>query len=138
MAQSIKFKDDIYIDSSGVTHNKTSLDKILTYSTTETKIGTWIDGKPLYRICKETTKSQVSSFLISLKIDRLISTVGSYATAIYSNSWPIPCYYVPEQGYDIGIMGGSTPGKQVSISFGSYYNDSSQVVLVLEYTKTTD
>lgn len=49
MAQSIKFNDDIYIDSSGVTHNKTSLDKILTYSTTETKIGTWIDGRPLYR-----------------------------------------------------------------------------------------
>lgn len=114
------------------------LNNLNEYSTDEQVIGKWIDGKPIYRKVINTTKSQVSDIMTNLHIKRLISTVGSYATSIYSNSWPIPSYYVEEPQYDIGLMGGAIPGENVSITFGSYYNDDSAVILVLEYTKTTD
>ena len=38
-----------YLDSESVVHKKTKLSTMLTYSTIETKIGTWIDGKTIYR-----------------------------------------------------------------------------------------
>ena len=60
MSISIKFKDDAYLDSSSVAHNKellseflenekSKLNKLSTYSTEETVVGTWEDGRPLYR-----------------------------------------------------------------------------------------
>lgn len=49
MSKSIKFTNDTYLDSSGITFNKTPLHKILTYSTEEQIVGKWVDGKELYR-----------------------------------------------------------------------------------------
>lgn len=49
MAKSIKLNDNTYLDSTGIVHNKTKLSDILTYSTSEQKIGTWINGNPIYR-----------------------------------------------------------------------------------------
>lgn len=95
----------------------------------------WMDGKPIYRYVGSTTKSQVATIMNGLKIDYLVSTVGSWAKAQYDNCWPIPCYYVAEAGYRINVMGGNTPGKNVSISFESFYRDNDPVVLCLEYTK---
>lgn len=101
-------------------------------------IGIWYNGKPVYKYIILTTKSQANTILTNLKVEQLISTVGSYARANYNNCWPIPNYYVSETGYDIGLMGGSTPGQQVQITFGNYYNDNNNVLLCIEYTKTTD
>lgn len=104
----------------------------------EKVIGIWYDGKPIYKYITSTTKNQVNTILTNLGIDQLISTIGSYATSQYNNSWPIPCYYVSEPEYDISVTGGSTPGKKVQITFGGYYKDTNKVLLCLEYTKTTD
>ena len=101
-------------------------------------IGIWYNGKPIYKYIILTTKSQANTILTNLKVEQLISTVGSYARANYNNCWPIPNYYVSETGYDIGLMGGSTPGQQVQFVFGNYYNDNNNVLLCIEYTKTTD
>ena len=101
-------------------------------------IGIWYNGKPIYKYIILTTKSQANTILTNLKVEQLISTVGSYARANYNNCWPIPNYYVSETGYDIGLMGGSTPGQQVQFTFGNYYNDNNNVLLCIEYTKTTD
>lgn len=49
MAKSIKFKNDIYLDSKSIVHNLTSLSDILNYSDEEVIVGKWIDGKTLYR-----------------------------------------------------------------------------------------
>lgn len=127
-----------YSTSTTDTYSCNYINNLNNYSTDEIKIGRWYDGKPIYRKCINTTKNQVSTIMTSLNIKRLISTVGSYATSIYNNSWPIPSYYTEELEYNIGLMGGNTPGENVSITFGSFYNDNSPVLLILEYTKTTD
>lgn len=67
MSKSIKLKNDTYISDESVIHNRETLKNIIdnldtsitnisnklntleNYSTTEQVIGTWINGKPLYR-----------------------------------------------------------------------------------------
>ena len=56
MAKSVKFENDIYLDSSSVMHNKTKLSEILKISTDEKIVGTWINDKPLYEKTIVATK----------------------------------------------------------------------------------
>lgn len=114
------------------------LDKLENYKNGETVIGTWTDGKPLYRYITNTTKKDLGTILNSLHIKYLKSTNGSYVTSKWNNSWAIPTAYNPEPDYNLWVMGGNTPGEGVQINFGSYYTDTSAVRLVIEYTKTTD
>ena len=62
---------------SGVTWEKTDN----TYSTTETIIGTWIDGKPIYRKCwkfDNIDNTYYNNVLESIKIDTIINAGGSF------------------------------------------------------------
>lgn len=106
------------------------------YSVDETRIGTWIDGKPLYRkVVSSTTPSQANTGTniydaSSLNIDRLVNlsfnfkgTYNEYATA--SN---------------IIIMftriSGSTRNIACTCTLQDYCNKP--FYFILEYTKTTD
>ena len=86
MAKSIKFKNDMYLDSESVVHKKTKLSTMLTYSTIETKIGTWIDGKTIYRKIVKGSFNCEQTILTG--VDKLIHTAGygdivKYGTGIY-------------------------------------------------------
>lgn len=86
--KSIKFKDNHYIDSTGVVHNRGLLSTLLNnildditylknrcvYSTNEIAIGKWIDGKTLYRKVLTGTKAS-SSDEISLSTPTNINTM---------------------------------------------------------------
>lgn len=88
MAKSIKLKNNNYIDSTGVVHNRGLLSTLLNnileditylknrcvYSTTEVPIGKWIDGKTLYRKVLTGTKAS-SSDEISLSTPSNINTM---------------------------------------------------------------
>lgn len=84
MAQSIKLKDENYIDSSGVTHNRELLfdilnnqNDILNYSTTEKSIGKYYDGKTIYRkTIRSTYSDQNSKFVLLSNISTLIKGYG--------------------------------------------------------------
>lgn len=49
MGKSIKFRNDIYLDTRSIAHNNVLLSNILNYSKDEVKIGKWVNGKNLYR-----------------------------------------------------------------------------------------
>lgn len=93
------------------------------YSTTETIVGKWIDGKPIYRKCY-TSLAQITSAYQNLTtvgdIDKIIS--GDF---VNPNSRHVTCIqYMIQNGYVVVSHTGS----------------ESQVVdyIWLEYTKTTD
>lgn len=110
------------------------------YSTDEVRVGTWIDGKPLYRkvfydinIGNSTTWHKVSS-LDSLYIKDVTKCQGllmgkdgpTFSFPIYSSS----SYYA-----NIRI---SSDNKEIMVQNIGFSGDSYPATIILEYTKTTD
>ena len=102
-----------------------------TYSTNETVIGKWIDGKLLYRkvITTNSTQMDVSSFNIENVSDvrYFVKTTGNYifpGAYGYASNNMIALYFV--NGYSQIQMAFARPDKFVSVT------------IILEYTKTTD
>lgn len=111
-----------------------------TYSRTETLIGTWVDGKPLYRktidfgALPNNTEKQVSTGLTGCQI------VKMYGTATYTsnNATQVPIPYV-----DCSNLANSMTliardyGTKIGIKTAINYSAFSAEV-VLEYTKNSD
>lgn len=119
------------------------------YSTTEQVIGTWIDGKPIYRQVITTAMPQVNSdgtyptnisLLITSDVDevtfeffKLIMTVNdikqSYSLPYISNSGRVAKAFL-ENSSQYGF-------KIVTATNGTAFSGAT-VVATIEYTKTTD
>ena len=104
------------------------------YSTNETVIGTWIDGKPLYRRYFNFTTGSQSKTEVDIPnysdIERITNIYGTYfhksssGVAIYSN------INMKDQ-----IQTWIENGKIAVATISNYYN--SDVHMFIEYTKTT-
>lgn len=111
------------------------IDNKFNYSTKEQVIGTWIDGKAVYKKVIDTTKILINDKLNELSIKTCVSFWGM-AASDYGNSWPIPNKF-SEEGYNIGLMGGNNLNN-IELTFGSFFSDNNRVLVIVEYTKTTD
>ena len=97
------------------------------YSTSEQRIGTWIDGNPLYRIVASINLQNYTSWTNLVHISNLKRVINIYGSL---NNVNIPRYesssyftqFLYENNYIKVMCNGNT---------GSGY-------LVIEYTKTTD
>lgn len=81
MARKKRFRSkNYYLDTTGIMHNKTSLDKILNYSTEEQIVGKWINGKDVYKrvIYLDAVQPGATQHDIGLKNCTLIRTEGYY------------------------------------------------------------
>ena len=111
------------------------------YSTSETKIGTWIDGKPLYRkvfigTINETTTGTFQDTLIDMNINNVDKKFIDKAFYIdqYNDSILIP--YITNSGYIIKAM---LLNKNVlRIMTNSSAFNGLTFYVVVNYTKTTD
>lgn len=109
--------------------------KLDTYSTTEQRIGTWIDGKPLYRKTYNLTtipSSNTDLFDITgLSISRTVKLYGMlYTTAA---SFPMPLNDSSSNYTVIFLTKTAIRGRAV-IGSGSFVSGW----ITIEYTKTTD
>ena len=103
------------------------------YSTSEKRIGKWIDGKPIYRkvlsaTLPSTTGGSVAN-LTSLNIDSLVriesfTTIGARLPNNYKDA--------SNNGYSLYVNGTSLLAQLTSAVYGRSVN------VILEYTKTTD
>lgn len=114
------------------------------YSTEETKIGTWIDGKPLYRRCFITTSpSEHGSpskevVHIEIPVSIMVHIYGSVQTKS-KQMCPVP-YYISESDYvyiAYNPPSHTTYPNSLRVNCG-YNTTSTTLIIVLEYTKTTD
>ena len=102
-----------------------------TYSTNETRIGTWIDGKPIYRKVVDFTISSTwqdvgtfSNVNFFTKIQLVRKTGG--------NAYP---YYHDSDNYCYAYI---TTTKTKMIVASSSNENGNAGSLIVEYTKTTD
>lgn len=109
--------------------------KLDTYSTTEIKIGTWIDGKPLYRkvitgtfaSATESIANIITGYDKVIKYNGTITTPSGYITQIpeYTSSTNY-CYFVLNTSNNYATL--TIPSSFVGETY----------ILIVEYTKTTD
>lgn len=128
MAKSVKLDNDTYIDSTGIVHNKTKLSDILTYSTDEKVVGTWIDGKPLYRKVYSTT-SKANIDLSNLNYDY----IEIIRTRLKVSGYTRNPYYTSSSDYFRTLI-----DAQKKLTIEASASSISNWTTVLEYTKTTD
>lgn len=103
------------------------------YSTEEHRIGTWIDGKPLYRrVLHGVTGSSLYDTVIAN--DKNIATiVNSFGTLRYTDG---PNYAIIPSDYTQIFYYYETGDIAIWINTSAYFNKD--VTVVIEYTKTTD
>lgn len=106
------------------------------YSTDERRIGTWIDGKPLYRKCYTFTTNYNDNFTDVGNVSDFFIEFASFISGTITNSinqkLQIPCLLSSGMGYFI-----------LESSMLKFYTTSTGLkgcpaTCILEYTKTTD
>ena len=109
------------------------------YSTDEKIIGTWIDGKPLYRRVFETTLPNKKNNIIETGFDNTILVRKLYGTACDNANKPftkpIPYFDVYNSNHITVFMASGNGNIYVS-ALGD--NNNEQTFIYVEYTKTTD
>ena len=110
---------------------------INTYSSNEIRIGTWIDGKPLYRkTLSFTPTSQTTNIEGIANLDILVKAYGVSTrnnTGKYRNL--IPCNYT---NWEIFLYDINNNSSVLKYSANQWNAGVSGVVIIYEYTKTTD
>lgn len=100
------------------------------YSTAEQAIGTWIDGKPLYRKTIETTvNNQQQTISLDFSIDKLKNVEGE----LDNGNQVIPIGYNDNTNYCCVFIQKSNKSLYYMSSWSS-----GTLYITLEYTKTTD
>lgn len=66
--------------------DKSKLDKMSNYSTDEQVIGTWIDGKPIYRKCYTGTASSTGGTLLDNDLNINTIIIVGYGGSIYQTN----------------------------------------------------
>lgn len=120
--------------------NETINDKS-TYSTSETVVGTWIDGKPLYRKVITTTNTISNDTVIAHGISNVNLIYIKNAFMFNPSgqiSWqlPIDLYGTTETSTDrVGVAVGT---NNIIFKCDTSWGNAWTKYVVLEYTKTTD
>lgn len=128
-----------YLNANNLNNNFNELNTIRTYSTTETVIGTWINGKPLYRkVINFGSLPNNSSKSVSHGISNL-SRVVSLSGIAYIDDTNITTITLPHADkdgvqYAISLRADKT---DVLIVTGSNRTSLNGIVII-EYTKSTD
>ena len=123
-------------------HNDTDnkLTNLNTYSTTEQVIGTWLDGKPIYRQCVYVSAFPNASYmtinLSSSNIDYLINMYGSAKTVLDNKSYCTPINNA-RPGASEYTFGAFIDGGDLRIATAIDRTIYSGYIII-EYTKTTD
>lgn len=102
------------------------------YSTEEIRIGTWIDGKPLYK--KTTAVNRASQDLVlATDVSVIVHPYGSLIKNSADNRaiYPFPYYASPSDKCRIIISGGAA--KVDTAGFNDY-----SLIATIVYTKTAD
>lgn len=114
------------------------------YSTTEQRIGTWHDGKPLYqKTIISTTALHSGSNVIPLNIsnpDWVFYKVGyaPYTDGTIKSTYTMPSYESSTKYLTVLVC--SSSDNEITVSVGSNWGNSFRggIVLTVNYTKTTD
>lgn len=110
-----------------------------TYTATEKRVGTWITGKPLYRLVLDnlTGTGGTNTFNLASIVSANIDKCVHLDAVIWSSTSTglISPYHTSSQDYFRAYVGGS---NILNLVLGSAYTSTVQFRCVFYYTKTTD
>lgn len=131
--------NDSYSTSTTEPYSANYVNSLNTYSTTERRIGTWKDGKPLYRITLEYSVSTGSSShsVSSLNIDNIAKQTHQIKryNSSYGNTDIENPYYASSTDYFRSFVRKNPDTIETRLQ-GNYTTYTQ--ITTLEYTKTTD
>lgn len=121
--------------------NKVTKKAVPKYSTDETVVGTWIDGKPIYRrvVKVENPKLHIATPLNVSNADTLVNAVIC-ANRINQrpNTYQIYPFYTNGDYYTPYVAVEDNKLILVNEATGSQYSTITKAIVTVEYTKTTD
>ena len=111
------------------------------YSTSETKCGYWIDGKPIYR--KTFTQANTNDISTGVStIDTMVKMECLVRQTTYGDWRNLPWLYVQGSSYGAYAWAGGfyyhQSDQKIKFQVGSDLGDIDKLVMIIEYTKTTD
>lgn len=105
------------------------------YSTEEQQVGTWIDGKPIYRkVIPTSLTAGINSITAPSNIDTFVTLRGMEKESGGAQA-PIPKAHNSTFAYQIGMY---YSGGYIYIEVGSNLTNITSAYIICEYTKTTD
>lgn len=133
-----------YSTSTGLGYSANYVNNLHTYSETEQRVGTWIDGKPLYRKLIVSTVGTISSSgtivnnEISTPTNSDLTTLRIKEAYVLNAGRLIPAimYLNDTLNYFIKVYPLNTNKIRISANNSSYSENT--VYILVEYTKTTD
>lgn len=112
------------------------------YSETEQEIGVWLDGKPLYEITIVDNFPSLNGYNIDiseLHIDTLIRFDGVFVRGSGNNIQPYPHNtFENSSAYEMVRVQARDGVANGNLYIDIHYSAASKVIVILEYTKTTD
>jgi hypothetical protein len=102
------------------------------YSTTEQVIGTWIDGKPLYQICKSYTVNRSTRHDFNFTDGNAKVVNGYIINSLKNISFPL------NATWDSLTENFLLDETHFYVKTTNNIGDNSTLFLVVQYTKTTD
>lgn len=111
-----------------------SITEKTTFSTDEQKIGTWIDGKPIYRRVIKTTTGDVAGEWQVITSDTHVNKLVNISGFMLGDTIRALPFSSPYQAiwFDVNVDG----NIRVAVQGNSFLN--AQIEACFEYTKTTD
>lgn len=132
---------NIYIKNSNELYDNFNIKNKEEYSFTEQVIGTWIDGKPLYRKVINATPTISSSSYQTISIKHNISDLKNIhkCNAFLHNTGNTQTYILPAETSATKAIGISEINSTNIIMYSKNDTWSGWIAeIILEYTKTTD
>lgn len=108
------------------------------YSTEEIVVGKWMDGKKLYRkvlTLDISTPEGLNINVESLNISQITLIRGIFNDNQYNYMFPVPSYADGENRFCLFY---NKTDKFVHYEGGTSYGINGKLIIVIEYTKTTD
>lgn len=131
-----KNKNSIYVRNSNGVYEEFIKKSEEVYSTEEQRIGTWIDGKPLYRIIKEydvSAKETQSNDISSIPYDTIFINFGKSFNRWVANSSSSIIWNTSDND-----KGNVWINYEKKLNILNSSNAARHYWITLEYTKTTD
>lgn len=110
------------------------------YSTKETKIGEWIDGKAIYRKVIEITSGFNANMMINHNISNLDNIINYYGFIVRDSGDKrnFPSIYPSNMANHGASLYGYT-ATQLNVTLGTWFTTGTKkIAIIIEYTKTTN
>ena len=121
------------------------VDEKFNYSTTEKVVGTWIDGKPIYRkVYYSTYPTLISNVNINIGFnnwDEVITLKGLSSSTSDHSVFPIPgirYYHGTLAGLQLSMVDRNSDWKPNTFYVYTENFAIDKCIIIFEYTKTTD